>query len=166
MADQHAAASDSAETPRPKMGRLALVAVVGLLAGGSIGALYLGPIAAPLLPAPGEKSAASEGGEEGAAVPVHVIDNLVVNPAGSGGTRILLTTVAVELGSAEDAAALANLDVELRSALIVVLGTRSVDELTDVSQRDAIAREVFAAIEKVVGEDKVKRILIPQFVVQ
>ena len=90
----------------------------------------------------------------------------MVNPAKSAGTRFLLTSIAMEVtaGGAEDG--LEEREVELRDALIIVLGAKTVEELTDISNRDRIAQEIFVVFEEILGKGLVHRIYIPQFVIQ
>ncbi|MEQ8329963.1 MAG: flagellar basal body-associated FliL family protein [Longimicrobiales bacterium] len=151
---------------------LALVAIIGLAGGGFLGTSTLGPKLAPILAEraanPKPKDDGHGGGKHGGEAPsaLHVIDNLVVNPARSGGTRFLLVSIAVEATEAHYTAQLAARDVELRDALIMVLGAKSVDELTDVSLRPDVNKEVMAALERVMGHGVIHRIYIPQFVIQ
>ena len=183
---------------------LMLALVGGLAVGGAGGAFALGPMVAhKLVPAAGADSAHAEEesdeeakeGEEGAAAakPVHVIDNLVLNPAESGGQRFLLLTIAFEL---RDATALEEMkvrDAELRDAVLQSVGAKSVDYLADMGKRDslkaelkAVAGNLFAdaardpkndpkkdtkkdtkkGAKKGAGKPVVRRIYFPQFVIQ
>lgn len=149
--------------------RIALIVVVlfGLAGGGIVGMPTIGPVVGRVL-AERSLNPASGGGhgaEEGPS-PIHLIDNLVVNPARSGGTRFLLTTIAVEVMDASMTEGVAQHDVELRDALIIVLGAKTTDELADISLRPMLVRELGAAIAAIVGPGIVHRVYIPQFVIQ
>lgn len=166
---------DGDEPKRGGVVPLLMVALIGLGGGGAVGAKMLGPTVAPVLAeramhAP-EKKAKKKGGGHGggygdAASSLHVIDNLVVNPAQSAGTRFLLTSIAVEANDADQAEEISGRDMELRDVLITVLGSKTVNELTDVTQRPAIVEEILTALEGVLGHDVIHRIFIPQFVIQ
>jgi flagellar FliL protein len=151
---------------------LAAVLLATLAGGGFVGAKALGPSVGSALAERAEaapkkkKDGGGHGGGEADASSLHVVDNLVVNPASSGGSRFLLTSLALETGSPEDAATLEAHDLEIRDAFIMVLGTKTVEELTDMSQRPRINRELLAAVQKLVVEVTIHRILIPQFVIQ
>ena len=111
---------------------LLVVGLIGLGGGSALGGKALGATVGEQLArrqmAPGGRSGGGgHGGEE--IPPLHVIDNLVVNPARSAGTRFLLTSVAIEI-SPDDAVLLQARDAELRHALIMVLGTKTVEELS------------------------------------
>jgi len=170
--------AEAQEGKKGGMVKTLAIALVCLAGGGGVGMVLVGPMIAPALAGGAAAEAAASGGgggddhgegaagAEGEATALHLIDNLVVNPARSGGTRILLTSIAVEPASPEVAARLVAMDVALRSSLIVVLGSKTVDELTDVSMREGISLELFRSLESVVGEGSIHRIFIPQFVVQ
>jgi flagellar FliL protein len=155
---------DDAGAPRKRLLPALLLGGACLAAGGAVGATTLGSALAPLLADRAEAQA------EDSATPVpsalHLIDNLVVNPARSRGTRFLLVSVAVQVRPPATTALVAERDVELRAALLLVLGARSVDELTDIEQRALIVDEVRETIEEVLGPDVVHDVFIPQFVIQ
>ncbi len=159
-----------AQEGRKRGGMIAVLvtALAGLGVGGAVGAKTLAPMVGTALAerAPDPSEAPSEGEGSGAPAALHVIDNLVVNPAHSGGTRFLLTSIAVEVENPGDLSVLVQRDVELRDALIVTLGAKTVDELTDIGNRSELADEIFQALSRVVGKNVIRRIYIPQFVIQ
>jgi flagellar FliL protein len=106
------------------------------------------------------------GGEKGAETPTHIIDNLVLNPAESGGTRFLLLTVTFEVRNAAILEKMKARDAELRDAVLVTLGTKTVEQLADMTQREALKNELKAAAAKLFRKGSVRRIYFPQFVIQ
>jgi flagellar FliL protein len=98
-----------------------------------------------------------------------VIDNLVLNPAESGGQRFLLLTIAFEL---KDAAALEEMkarDAELRDAVLQSVGAKSVEYLADMARRDSLKAELRGVAGKLFPDARkpvVRRIYFPQFVIQ
>jgi flagellar FliL protein len=181
--------SDSAETqteaPAPSgiKRRLPLLAAVaaGLAVGVGTGAVVIGPVAAKALgfgiDAPADSTHAGEHGDEasdeadslaraGAAPVVLTLDNLVLNPAASGGSRFLLLTVAMECGDAAALSTLQTRDAELRDVVLSTLSRKTVDELADVMQRDSIKTELLTALNDRFGKKSVVRVYFPQYVVQ
>jgi len=190
-ADQPAPTQPGQEAPAPtgmkaKLPMIAMIAV-GLAIGGGTGAAFIGPMMAKKMgksapatteaaaadgadashdAAPAEGDHAAPEGEKGGEATVHLIENLVLNPAGSGGSRFLLLTVAIEAGSATVATDMTTRDAELRDIILSSLGLKTVDQLTDMSVRDSIKAEVQTAISARFGKKSVKRLYFPQFVVQ
>ncbi|MDF1505255.1 flagellar basal body-associated FliL family protein [Roseisolibacter sp. H3M3-2] len=177
-----AAPADAPEGGKKGASKLVLILALvgGLAAGGAGGAFALGPmVAKKVAPSAAADSAhaeeepeeeeAKEGEGAAAAKPVHTIDNLVLNPAESGGQRFLLLTIAFEL---KDAAALEELkarDAELRDAVLQSVGAKSVDYLSDMTKRDSIRAELKTVAGKFFPDAKkpvVRRIYFPQFVIQ
>ncbi|MDH5588465.1 MAG: flagellar basal body-associated FliL family protein [Gemmatimonadota bacterium] len=152
-----------------------IIALVGIGGGGAAGMTVLGPMVAPMLAeramaqspegGGGHGEGGGSGGEGGEAA-LHVIDNLVVNPAGSRGARFLLTSIALETFQAEQVDVLSARDIALRDALVVVLGGKTVEELSDMSLRPVLVEEMMIAIQRVMGDHVVRHIFIPQFVIQ
>ena len=165
---------------KAKLPMIAMV-VVGIAIGGGTGAVVVGPMVAKKMGkvvAPHSDSTAAAGdaaaGEHGAAPgesaggaeAVHLLENLVLNPAGSNGSRFLLLSVAIETGSPTIAADMTTRDAELRDIILTSLGTKTVDQLTDISTREGIKVELMTAISGRFGKNTVKRLYFPQFVVQ
>lgn len=111
----------------------------------------------------------AEGGEhgEGAASAVYTMDNLVLNPAESGGTRFLLFTIAFEMKDQAQLDALKARDAEMRDVVIAALGSRTVDQLADMTLRDSLKVQLATTVSKELKKKKaVKRVYFPQFVIQ
>jgi flagellar FliL protein len=166
-----------------------LAVVVGIAAGGAGGAFFVGPLlaegiapktAATAAPAGDhggegaeegeEEQPAAEGkeGEGAAAKPVYTIDNLVLNPAQSGGTRFLLLTIAFELKDDATLEEMKTRDAELRDAVLVTVGAKSVEYLSDMAVRDTLKGELKSVAGKLFPKKKnaIHRIYFPQFVIQ
>jgi len=161
-----AGSSPEARPPGPS---LLLAAVLSLAAAG--GGAWLG---APLLVPRATEAVASmragsdtdeSVGESGENTVEHEMSNIVLNPAGSGGMRFLVASVALEVTEP----ALAELearDSEARDLVSTLLATRTVEILSDVGMRDALRDALREALNAMLGFDGVVRIFFPQFVIQ
>lgn len=148
--------------------------VVGLVSGGCLGAFVVGPRLDPH-PAAAEcwdddvlSSIARRAGGDvrgGAPRPMYMIDNLVVNPAGTHGRRFLLTTIAFEVPSEALVEIMRERDAEVRDALVGVLGSKTVGDLSDVAARESVKEALRRAVEDLVGVPVI-RLYTPQFVIQ
>lgn len=171
--------SEAAESERKRGGLmpLALVAVLTLVVGGGLGIFVVGP----MLAGGGEAAAAetSEHGEEesgghgdagghgGSGGSEHYsIENLVVNPAGTQGTRFLIVSMTILPDNGETLAQLTAKDAEIRDTLLQVLAGKTIQDLSDLTQREGVKEEMRAAAESVIRPGKIRRIFLPQFVLQ
>lgn len=168
--------SEEAQKPEgeegAKPGRLVplIVLIVCLLVGTGAGALVLGP---KLFAAPAADAAAGEHGGEAekggghgegeAEASLVMLENLVVNPANSGGTRFLLISLAFEPGTA-DPAAITAAEPQLRDTFVTLLSRRTITELSDLALRDSIRAELLHAADSIVPG--IAKLYIPQFVMQ
>ena len=154
-----------------KLPRIIVIAV-GLIVGGGVGAFVAGPAIAAKLhgaPAAAHPAKAEAGkdkdGKEVAKV-LRVIDNLVLNPAGTDGSRYLMLTATFEVKDAASDELLKSRDAELRDILIGRLALKTVEELTDVTKREALKAEVLASLVPLFPPGTLKHVYFPQFVIQ
>jgi flagellar basal body-associated protein FliL len=111
----------------------------------------------------GEKE--EKGGESGEAL-IFVVKDLIVNPAGTNGTRFLLTTVGFEVSSAEAVAELGKKEMVVRDALTNILSAKQLAELTNAEQREAIRTEISEKISAMLKSGKLKNIYFSKFIIQ
>jgi flagellar protein FliL len=155
---------------------LLMIVVAGLIAGGAVGLFLTGPAIAAKLNRPSAASAESgakgehgkdaKGAKSGDQRVLRVIDNLVLNPAGSGGTRFLMITASIELNSTEADELLKGRDAQVRDALLSYFSRKTVVELADVGARDQIRKDVIALLTPLVQKGAITAVYFPQFVIQ
>ena len=160
---------------------LAIAGLVGgLVIGGLGGSFALGPVLAKKFAAPKSAEAATaeekggdeehesgKAGEKKAGATVHMMENLVLNPSGSNGTRFLMAAVAAEVKDEKVKDEMTNRDAELRDAALRILGQRTVEQLADMSLREGIKKELIDSLNaKLQSKTAIKRVYFPQFVIQ
>jgi flagellar protein FliL len=112
---------------------------------------------------------AKGGGEHGApaAPPLYTISDLVLNPAGSGGTRFLMLSVALDMKDSSAVEALKARDAEIKDAVLALVGGKTVEQLAEVSSREPLKVEIRDLVGKITKKPKsIKRVSFPQFVIQ
>jgi flagellar FliL protein len=176
------------EKPKPKGVVLIGALVGGLVVGVAAGLFAVGPMVAKKSgyditaladSGPTAESHQPEGGAGGhgpegegsdAASSVHLIDNMVLNPAGSGGTRFVMLAAAVEFGDAKYVDQIRARDAEARDIVLRVVGSRGVEQLAEMSFREILRKELAdslsALFPKAERGSAIKRIFFPQFVIQ
>jgi flagellar FliL protein len=170
-------AKDSTPSESPgKKSKLPLIigVIVALIAAGG-GGVFVGGTLLAEKPAPksAAHAAAAEDEEspaeehaEGPALAAYTIDNLVLNPAGTEGTRFLMVTLAL---APKDEAALAVMkerDAVLRDATLRLLERKTVPELTDVLGRDSLKVQIQQVLAKELPKNALRKVYLPQFVIQ
>jgi flagellar protein FliL len=176
MAEEQAA-EQAAAPAKPGMMLVIASLVGGLVVGGLGGSFALGPMLAKKIAAPKTAEAATteekeekgdgEHGEKKAGATVQMMENLVLNPSGSNGTRFLMAAVAAEVKDEKVKEEMAGRDAELRDAALRILGVRTVEQLADVTLREALKKELVDSLNaRLASKTAIKRIYFPQFVIQ
>ena len=167
-----------AATRAPGKGLLAGAAFGALMAGAAVGFFAVAPRIAPTpalaataataeaAHAGGEAHGGGHGGEAEGEVPKIVrVENLVVNPAGTQGSRFLMTSVAFEVGDSAERVLVAR-EVELRDRVIAVLEAQTIAELTQADARTRLKEKLSSAVAPMVGPRAKVAVFLPQFVIQ
>jgi flagellar FliL protein len=157
--------STAAEAPKaPGKRKVLILAIAGLAAGSAAGLFGIAPVLAKRKTATVETHK-TEGKLAEAAV-VHSIENLVLNPAGSGGTRFLMVTATFELKDGSIEQQMKDHDAEVRDHILAMLGKKTVEELSDITLRESMKREVLASVAGLFPKDGVRKVFFAQFVIQ
>lgn len=168
------AAAQPAEpaAPSKKIAMIAALAIAGSGLGAAAGALVVGPkmIARQTAGADSTHAAPAEGGEskgEGAVEKKVIrIDNVIVNPAGTGGTRYLMASFGLEVGDAESEKRITDHEIEVRDRITSILESQTLASLTAPWARDSVKQKVTDSIRQIIGSKTSLRVFVPQFVIQ
>jgi flagellar FliL protein len=162
--------------PTKKFPILAAVVVGGAVLGGLVASFVIAPrvIARQNPQAAGTngavQSTAKKARAEGDSVlregRVVSLDNIIVNPAGSQGSRFLMTSVAFEVEGAEAEKALRAREVEVRDRVTSILEAQTMAALTSPGARDSLKRRIGDAVSPMLGPDVKLHVYLPQFVIQ
>lgn len=169
-----------AEAPpaRSRKGLLLGAVAVGIGLGAWQGAPRLAPRLAPCaadagpvwaaipLPFGGGGGHGGGHGEEGGTDRFVQFDDLILNPAGTDGTRFLVLSLALEMKDGSGQGAIEARDPEVRDVILTLLSTKTVEQLADVTARPAIREELRLRLNELLGEGQVVRLYLPRFVIQ
>ena len=97
---------------------------------------------------------------------VFTIKDIVINPAGTGGTRFLSVSFGFELDSPAMLAEFEAREPIIRDALITILSSKTVPQLTDFKQKEIIRYQIKKKLEKVMETDKLAGVYYTDFVLQ
>jgi len=142
-----------------------------LAAGGGTGVWVIAPRFAPRGAEPADSIPRTErthgpttaGESKG---PMLRLENIIVNPAGSQGTRFLMTTVALQVADEATRTRLQDREVEVRDTLVATLEGQTLEALTRPGAREALKRHLAEAVLPLAGPGARVRVYLPQFVIQ
>ena len=112
-----------------------------------------------------KKKKKKEEGEGGGPI-LYAIKDIVVNPAGTGGSRFLSVSVGFELSDEEVAAEFEQREPLVRDALITILSSKTVAQLTDIKQKEIMRYQIKRRLEKLLDTDGIEAVYYTDFVLQ
>jgi flagellar FliL protein len=115
-------------------------------------------------PKPKKKPKKSHG-DEGDAL-IYAIKDIVVNPAGTGGSRFLSVSFGFELDSPELEGVFTAKEPAVRDALITILSSKTVAQLTDAKQKEIVRYQIRKRVSKLVGTEELVGVYFTDFVLQ
>jgi flagellar basal body-associated protein FliL len=112
-------------------------------------------------PQPVKKEAAkSEVGE------FHMISDLIINPAASGGRRHLMVSLGLEYADPLLKAELEKRDPQIRDNLITILAGQEANVLTDIRYRESIRQSLLKAVNYHLESGTVEKLYFTKYVFQ
>lgn len=97
---------------------------------------------------------------------VLVIKDLIINPAGTNGTRFLLTTVGLEVPTAEIKTELEQKEIQTRDILNSVLTSKGLEELTVPQFKETLRKEILEKVNANLKTGKVRNVYFSKFIIQ
>jgi|GEM_PF-506244 len=94
------------------------------------------------------------------------IKDIVVNPAGTNGTRYLCTTVTLEISDVLVEEEVEAREAQVRDLLIEILGRRTVPELSSLEMRDYIRDEIRLSVNSLLASGEIDGVYFSNFVLQ
>lgn len=114
-----------------------------------------------------EKSSHGEkGGEASGEALLYTIEDIVINPAGTGGSRFLSVSFGFELDSPPMMADFRSREAMIRDALITILSSKTVAQLTDVRQKEIIRYQIKKRVSELMKTDAIAGVYYTDFVLQ
>ncbi len=115
----------------------------------------------------GQSQAEKSNAESQGAREVKLIENIVVNPAGTNGTRYLSTSIGLELDKTPEGEKLMEEKTPvIRDIIIAVLTSKTLEELSSAEGKDNIRTEIQSKLSEAIAPVKVHRIYFVDYVLQ
>lgn len=113
---------------------------------------------------PKKKKKKTEEGEE--TTSIYAIENVVINPAGTGGSRFLSVSISFELESAELHKEFEVREAIIRDALITILSSKTVAQLTDAKQKEITRYQIKKRVSQLMETEELAGVYYTDFVLQ
>ncbi|GAB4317201.1 MAG: hypothetical protein Kow0074_05660 [Candidatus Zixiibacteriota bacterium] len=97
---------------------------------------------------------------------VYLIEDLLINPKGTDGTRYLSTSLGLEVATPEAVKTLKERDLQIRDMLISVLSSRTVAQLTSTTEREKMRLEIQERLNQMLKKHQLLAIYFVDYVMQ
>jgi flagellar FliL protein len=97
---------------------------------------------------------------------VYAIKDIVINPAGTGGSRFLSVSFGFDLGSQEAATQFEEREPQVRDVLITILSSKTLAELTDAKQKEIMRLQIKKRLMQVLDTEDLNGVYYTDFVLQ
>ena len=97
---------------------------------------------------------------------IFVVKDLIINPAGTNGTRFLLTTVGFEASTPESKQELEKKELQIRDLLNTVLASKGLEELVDTRQKEKLRGEITVKTNEMLNHGKLRNVYFSKFIIQ
>jgi len=94
------------------------------------------------------------------------INDIVVNPSGSGGRRYLVLEIGLETDEEKVVAEAESKEIWIRDAILTLLTNKTSDELMDVAARRILKKEIIGIINRKLAEGQFKNIYFKKYIIQ
>ena len=107
----------------------------------------------------------NEHGQEVASL-LYAIEDIVINPSGTGGSRFLSVSFGFEIESMELQQEFAHKEAVVRDALITIMSSKTVAELTDARQKEVMRYQIKKRLSKLLQTEDLAGVYYTDFVLQ
>ncbi len=96
---------------------------------------------------------------------LYPLNDIVVNPAGSNGSSLLMVSVAFDVGSEEQINEMKNKDVMIKDNIISVLSSKHLQQLSDPTFRDSLKKEISFNIKELLPDISIKNVYFSKYII-
>lgn len=97
---------------------------------------------------------------------VYVVEDLIINPAGTDGKRLLLTSIGFDLLTDQNQKELKEKEVLVKDAVISVLSSKDMAHLSDALYRDTLRMEISQKITQLIPGVKINNVYFSKYILQ
>ncbi len=109
---------------------------------------------------------AEQGEEASEPSDIYMLEDVIVNPAGTGGTRFLSVSIGFEVGSDETYEMFDTREAIIKDALITILGSKTIQQLSDSKEKEITRYQIRKRIEHLLKVDDVSAVYFTDFILQ
>lgn len=97
---------------------------------------------------------------------IYSVDDIIVNPAGTEGKRLVLASLGFDVSSEEAFKEMEEKEVIVKDIIITIMSRKSLTELKQVSYKDTLKEDIKESLKKSLPEVQINRIYFSKYIIQ
>ncbi len=97
---------------------------------------------------------------------VFMMQDIIVNPSGTSGTRFLSVSIGFEVGTQETFKMFEERQPLIKDALITILGSKTIEQLSDPKQKEITRFQIKKRVEQLLNVDDLAAVYFTDFILQ
>lgn len=114
----------------------------------------------------GEKKESAEEAESPESGTMYMMEDIIVNPSGTGGTRFLSVSIGFEVGSDITKGLFEERDAIIKDALITILGSKTIQQLSDAKEKEITRYQIKKRVEQLLKVEDLVAVYFTDFILQ
>ena len=163
-------AEGEAESRKPKKRSPLLIYVaiaVAMAAGGYfVGTKLLHPSEETAAESTTEEKTAKKQKHSNEPTEMFMMEDIIVNPSGTGGTRFLSVAIGFEIGSRETVQLFEKREPVIKDALITILGSKTIEQLSDPKEKEITRYQIKKRVQQLLHVDDLAAVYFTDFILQ
>jgi flagellar FliL protein len=97
---------------------------------------------------------------------VYLMEDIIVNPSGTGGTRFLSASIGIEVTSQATVKLIEKREPVIKDALITILGSKTIEQLSDTKEKEITRYQIKKRLEILLKADDILAVYFTDFILQ
>ena len=97
---------------------------------------------------------------------IFLIEDVIVNPAGTEGKKLLLASIGFDLSNEKEQNELKSKEVLVKDVIVSTLSSKSLEQLSDSSYRDKLKNEIGQKVTTLIPDLKLNAVYFSKYIIQ
>ena len=96
---------------------------------------------------------------------IYSVDDVIVNPAGTSGDQLLLTSIAFDVATPEGEKELKEKEIIVKDMIISVLSSKTINQLNNTTYKDTLRMEISKKLQVNLPQVKVNKVYFSKYII-
>ena len=97
---------------------------------------------------------------------IFAIEDIIVNPAGTNGKRLLLTSIGLDVPTEVQLQELQKKEILVKDLIVNLLSSKNLNELRSPQKKEELKKEITVELKKLIRKVKINRVYFSKYIIQ